>query len=71
MISADRTDAASQTASGRKSAADLLARAERSELLAAFDALQEKPVAHKVRGPETGLVMVRGRIGGGGAPFNL
>ncbi len=24
-----------------------------------------------VRGPETGLVMVRGRIGGGGAPFNL
>ncbi|MGO6908289.1 phosphonate C-P lyase system protein PhnG, partial [Rhizobium ruizarguesonis] len=31
MISADRTDAASQTASGRKRAADLLARAERSE----------------------------------------
>ncbi len=24
-----------------------------------------------MRGPETGLVMVRGRIGGGGAPFNL
>jgi alpha-D-ribose 1-methylphosphonate 5-triphosphate synthase subunit PhnG len=24
-----------------------------------------------VRGPETGLVMVRGRIGGGGDPFNL
>ncbi|TBB04439.1 phosphonate C-P lyase system protein PhnG [Rhizobium ruizarguesonis] len=70
MISADRTDAASQTASGRKRAADLLARAERSELSAVFDALPEKPVAHQVRGPETGLVMVRGRIGGG-APFNL
>ncbi len=26
---------------------------------------------HAVRGPETGLVMVRGRIGGGGSPFNL
>jgi len=24
-----------------------------------------------VRGPETGLVLVRGRIGGGGSPFNL
>lgn len=24
-----------------------------------------------MRGPETGLVMVKGRIGGGGAPFNL
>lgn len=27
--------------------------------------------AHAVRGPETGLVTVRGRIGGGGAPFNF
>jgi alpha-D-ribose 1-methylphosphonate 5-triphosphate synthase subunit PhnG len=26
---------------------------------------------HWLRRPETGLVMVRGRIGGGGAPFNL
>ncbi|OWV79777.1 phosphonate C-P lyase system protein PhnG [Rhizobium sp. R635] len=71
MISADRKDAASQTVSGRKRAADLLARAEPSELQAAWDALPQKPVAFPVRGPETGLVMVRGRIGGGGAPFNL
>jgi alpha-D-ribose 1-methylphosphonate 5-triphosphate synthase subunit PhnG len=27
--------------------------------------------AHAVRGPETGLVTLRGRIGGGGAPFNV
>lgn len=27
--------------------------------------------AEPVRGPETGLVTVRGRIGGGGAPFNF
>ena len=71
MISADKKDAASQTVSERKRAADLLARAERSELQAAWDALPQKPAAYPVRGPETGLVMVRGRIGGGGAPFNL
>ncbi|MCO5162471.1 MAG: phosphonate C-P lyase system protein PhnG [Mesorhizobium sp.] len=33
---------------------------------AGFDA-----AAEPVRGPETGLVTVRGRIGGGGAPFNV
>lgn len=27
--------------------------------------------AHPVRGPETGLATVRGRIGGGGSPFNV
>ncbi|WP_245496296.1 phosphonate C-P lyase system protein PhnG [Lichenibacterium ramalinae] len=29
------------------------------------------PPALAVRGPEVGLVMLRGRAGGGGAPFNL
>lgn len=29
------------------------------------------PAAHLVRGPEVGLVMLRGRAGGGGAAFNL
>ncbi|MBX5040719.1 phosphonate C-P lyase system protein PhnG [Rhizobium lentis] len=71
MISAEKKDTASQSVSGRKRAADLLARAERSELEAVWDALSEKPAVHPVRGPETGLVMVRGRIGGGGTPFNL
>jgi alpha-D-ribose 1-methylphosphonate 5-triphosphate synthase subunit PhnG len=55
----------------RQRAAGLLAKATIAELKAAWDALPEKPVAKPVRGPETGLVMVRGRIGGGGAPFNL
>jgi len=49
----------------------LLAKASRVELQAAFDALADKPAVQPVRGPETGLVMVRGRMGGGGAPFNL
>jgi alpha-D-ribose 1-methylphosphonate 5-triphosphate synthase subunit PhnG len=55
----------------RKRVAGLLARASREELTGAWDALATKPVYSPVRGPETGLVMVRGRIGGGGGPFNL
>lgn len=58
-------------AGGRKRVVDLLARAERQELVEAWDKLAEKPAAQPIRGPETGLVMVRGRMGGGGAPFNL
>ncbi|QPB19802.1 phosphonate C-P lyase system protein PhnG [Rhizobium sp. 007] len=71
MTSAKQKDLASQPEIDRKRVADLLARAERHELVEAFDGLAEKPAAQPVRGPETGLVMVRGRIGGGGAPFNL
>jgi alpha-D-ribose 1-methylphosphonate 5-triphosphate synthase subunit PhnG len=29
------------------------------------------PEVAEIRAPETGLVMVRGRMGGGGRPFNL
>jgi alpha-D-ribose 1-methylphosphonate 5-triphosphate synthase subunit PhnG len=69
-------DAAQQTASDpqagqRRRAMGLLARATAQELRSAWDELAEKPVVKPVRGPETGLIMVRGRIGGGGAPFNL
>lgn len=56
---------------GRRRAVGLLARAMTDELRAAWDKLPAKPEVKPVRGPETGLVMVRGRIGGGGAPFNL
>ena len=55
----------------RKEAMGLLAKATRSELEQAWTALPRPPEAEPVRGPETGLVMVRGRIGGGGQPFNL
>lgn len=68
MTLAEKNEAA---AGARKRVADLLARAERNELVEAFETLAEKPAVQTVRGPETGLVMVRGRIGGGGAPFNL
>ncbi|SCB45211.1 phosphonate C-P lyase system protein PhnG [Rhizobium lusitanum] len=71
MNSAQRQEAAAQERRERKRVADLLAQAQRDELDAAWEALPSKPAVQPVRGPETGLVMVRGRIGGGGSPFNL
>lgn len=55
----------------RKRVMEALARAELSVLEAAWSSLEAAPAYSRVRGPETGLVMIRGRIGGGGAPFNL
>lgn len=60
-----------EAADGRKRVVDLLARSELAELNDAWEALASKPEVQAVRGPETGLVMVRGRIGGGGSAFNL
>jgi alpha-D-ribose 1-methylphosphonate 5-triphosphate synthase subunit PhnG len=50
---------------------ELLAKADDAALIAAWEQLEDKPEVARVRGPETGLVMLRGRIGGGGSPFNL
>ncbi|MDH4414497.1 MAG: phosphonate C-P lyase system protein PhnG [Rhizobium sp.] len=55
----------------RKRIVDLLARATLAELQDARSAFDPAPVYTVLRGPETGLVMVKGRIGGGGAAFNL
>jgi alpha-D-ribose 1-methylphosphonate 5-triphosphate synthase subunit PhnG len=35
------------------------------------DAMLAAPTWQRLRGPETGMVMVRGRAGGDGRPFNL
>ena len=48
-----------------------LARAERSAIEAQLSAEPALPDHTRLRGPEAGLVMVRGRMGGSGAPFNL
>ena len=48
-----------------------LAAAPTRALAEIWDAWADKPETQRVRGPETGLVMVRGRTGGGGSPFNL
>lgn len=55
----------------RKAVLDVLAAAPSRALAELWDRWADKPAHSKVRGPEVGLVMVRGRAGGGGAPFNL
>lgn len=49
----------------------VLARADAQVLAARLAALDDLPTYNRLRGPESGLVMVRGRAGGSGAPFNL
>ncbi len=49
----------------------VLARADAATLTDRLTAWGTLPAYTRLRGPEAGLVMVRGRTGGGGAPFNL
>jgi alpha-D-ribose 1-methylphosphonate 5-triphosphate synthase subunit PhnG len=56
---------------GRRAAMAVLAQATTDDIAAAFAALGPPPAHEEVRPAETGLVMVRGRVGGEGAPFNL
>ncbi|WP_429092405.1 phosphonate C-P lyase system protein PhnG [Aminobacter sp. BE322] len=55
----------------RKAAMAALALASTEELKRLCAAAGITSEAEMLRGPETGLVSVRGRIGGGGAPFNF
>jgi alpha-D-ribose 1-methylphosphonate 5-triphosphate synthase subunit PhnG len=63
--------ASSQQDLSRKAVLDVLAAAPAKALAELWDRWADKPTYTRVRGPEVGLVMVRGRAGGGGAPFNL
>jgi alpha-D-ribose 1-methylphosphonate 5-triphosphate synthase subunit PhnG len=49
----------------------VLAQAAPEDVEAAWLRLSDPPTYRFLRGPETGLVMVRGRAGGSGAQFNL
>lgn len=49
----------------------VLARASGDEIAALLDPLPPLPAHERLRAPETGLVMVRGRAGGDGGAFNL
>ena len=65
------SDAADATAA-RRHVMSALEMAPAALLAERFSALEpEAPRAIPVRGPQVGLVMLRGRTGGGGAPFNL
>jgi alpha-D-ribose 1-methylphosphonate 5-triphosphate synthase subunit PhnG len=55
----------------RRSMMRTLAQARDSELQSVLAVLHPLPVFADLRPPEVGLVMVRGRIGGDGQPFNL
>lgn len=48
-----------------------LARSERQAIEARLAEAPALPAHTRLRGPEAGLVMLRGRAGGSGAPFNL
>jgi alpha-D-ribose 1-methylphosphonate 5-triphosphate synthase subunit PhnG len=48
-----------------------LAQADPAAVEAAWAGLEARPAYRLLRAPETGLVMVQGRAGGTGAPFNL
>jgi len=49
----------------------VLSRADSDDLRDLWQVWANKPDFEVLRGPETGLVMLRGRIGGGGASFNV
>lgn len=49
----------------------VLARASAAEMRACLDGGEPLPAHVRLRGPEFGLVMVRGRAGGSGMAFNL
>jgi alpha-D-ribose 1-methylphosphonate 5-triphosphate synthase subunit PhnG len=54
----------------RQAAMTVLAHSDAAEIARHLQAVA-LPVHENLREPENGLVMVRGRIGGDGAPFNL
>jgi alpha-D-ribose 1-methylphosphonate 5-triphosphate synthase subunit PhnG len=54
----------------RQAAMTVLAHSDSAEIVRHLEAIA-LPLHENLREPENGLVMVRGRIGGDGAPFNL
>ena len=61
---------AGDTPADRQRLMRICAQARLEELSAALESLAPLPAIEVVRPPEIGLVMLRGRIGGDGRPFN-
>jgi alpha-D-ribose 1-methylphosphonate 5-triphosphate synthase subunit PhnG len=70
IFDTSKADPADRVAARQRCAA-AVAKTGIDELEDAWAALPERPSYVWLRRPETGLAMVRGRIGGTGAPFNL
>jgi alpha-D-ribose 1-methylphosphonate 5-triphosphate synthase subunit PhnG len=74
MILPDRSTSAAVPqglSAARRAAMALCARASRAELQDALAAIGHDGTVEDLRRPEAGLVMVRGRVGGDGGPFNV
>lgn len=56
---------------GRKAVMATLAQSTGDDIVRLWNEAGLPSEAELLRGPETGLVTMRGRIGGGGAPFNV
>jgi alpha-D-ribose 1-methylphosphonate 5-triphosphate synthase subunit PhnG len=65
----DRPD--TRAVAARQELMAICAQATEAELTVALDALEPRPEAIDIRPAEIGLVMLRGRVGGSGAPFNV
>jgi alpha-D-ribose 1-methylphosphonate 5-triphosphate synthase subunit PhnG len=55
----------------RRAAMSVLVESSAAEIASRLATLGELPAYEDIRTPERGLVMVKGRVGGDGAPFNL
>lgn len=71
QLNHDVADIAETATAHRQAVMALCADASRDELDAALAAVGYDGRVEELRRTETGLVMVRGRIGGDGAPFNF
>ena len=65
------TEALQAQSSARRDWLAVLARAGTEALEACYRQAAPWPPVQRVRAPEVGMVMLRGRVGGTGAPFNL
>lgn len=71
MMASDRNQKDEGAGQARRTAAmAVLAHADAADILDRLDAIT-LPAHENLREPENGLVMVRGRVGGDGAAFNL
>ena len=64
-------ESAPPAAAARRAALAVLVEASTHELARLLENVAALPAHEIVRQPETGLVMLQGRIGGDGAPFNV
>lgn len=69
--SSTETESVSAFRISRQGAMRILAEAKRHEIADGLAAIGDVIQHTELRPPETGLVMLRGRIGGDGAPFNV